>query len=279
MGIDQYPILELEQLVGVFVCHGLHFRDTVSTLSGEVCDARRVFPKAMFLALSLTILSYILPMLIGVGLMKDGVSWLWQPGYYQSLAGEIGGSWLSTWMLLAATVAIIGQFQALLSSTAYGVLAMSECGWLPIAVGIRSSHGTPSLGITLSVLAVILQSGLGFMDIIKYLNVVYCIAQLLEFGAFLVIRYYHPMLKRPFRVPLGFKSCCVMLIPPTILMSTVMLLPFVERELNVIWFLISVVVGGNTLYLVVELMRYFKVADFRRQPPIHIDEFLTVYAH
>ncbi len=46
----------------------LNYWDSVSTLSGEVQNARVVMPKAMMTALGVTCLGYLLPLAVGIGI-------------------------------------------------------------------------------------------------------------------------------------------------------------------------------------------------------------------
>lgn len=58
---------------------------------------------------------------------------------------QVGGHWLSWWMVAAAAVSQIGQFEAEMSSDSFQLLGMSERGFLPKALGRRSKHDTPTV--------------------------------------------------------------------------------------------------------------------------------------
>ena len=54
-------------------------------------------------------------------------------------------------------------------------------------------------GIILSSLGVLALSCLSFVEIVELLNAIYCLAELLEFAAFVWLRVKQPDLKRPYR--------------------------------------------------------------------------------
>ena len=60
---------------------------------------------------------------------------------------QIGGHWLSWWMVAAAAVSQIGQFEAEMSSDSFQLLGMAERGFLPKVLGKRSKHDTPTVSL------------------------------------------------------------------------------------------------------------------------------------
>ncbi len=70
---------------------------------------------------------------------------------------------------------------------------------MPRALGRRSRHGTPTAGILLSSVGVLALTSFSFVDIVELLNAVYCLAELLEFAAFVALRITAPALPRPYR--------------------------------------------------------------------------------
>ena len=68
---------------------------------------------------------------------------------------QVGGAWLSWWVVAAAAVSQIGQFEAEMSSDSFQLLGMAERGFLPAALAKRSKHDTPTLGVILSSLGIL----------------------------------------------------------------------------------------------------------------------------
>ncbi len=139
---------------------------------------------------------------------------------------QVGGQWLAVWVVIAAACSSIGQFQAEMASDSYLLQGMSERGFLPKILSYRSRHDTPTLGILLSSLGIILISTLDFVSIVEMLNAMYCLSELLEFAAFIWLRIKAPQLHRPFRIPLPTWAVVIMLLPASCLLvrSTI---PFV----------------------------------------------------
>jgi amino acid transporter len=71
------------------------------------------------------------------------------------------------------------------------------------------------------------------MQIVELLNIVYCLAELLEFAAFVNLRVKAPHLRRPFRVPLPTWGCVLMLTPATALLLMLIMQPILDLDLMV----------------------------------------------
>jgi amino acid transporter len=100
---------------------------------------------------------------------------------------------------------------------------MADMGILPSVFGTRSSHGTPTVGILLSLLGtLLLLSFMSFSDIMQSANALYGLGMLLELAAFLHLRLRAPHLHRPFRIPMGFFGCLLMCSPPCALLLFVL---------------------------------------------------------
>ena len=65
-------------------------------------------------------------------------------------------------------------------------------------------------------------------QIVELLNVVYCLAELTEFAAFVWLRIAAPDLHRPYRVPLPTWACALMLLPASCLLLTLLILPILS---------------------------------------------------
>lgn len=80
------------------------------------------------------------------------------------------------------------------------------------------------------------EAGLSFFlcaQIVELLNIVYCLAELTEFAAFIHLRLKAPNLRRPFRVGLPTWGCILMLTPATMLLFTLILQPIMDLDLMV----------------------------------------------
>ncbi len=280
IGMDNPPRVGSEELLALFnvLFWNLNNWDTVSTIAGEVSNARKVIPKALITALIVTTLAYVMPLAVGTGVMKDTSDMsVWEPGYFQKIAFSVGGNWLSLWVLLAASVSVIGQFQALVSSCSYQLQGMAELGWLPKKFAQKSVHDTPTVGLGIALVIVLILTQLQFIDILQYLNVVYACAQAIEFSAFLYMRYRYPSIRRPFRVPLNFIGCCVLMILPFCFISIIVFLPVLTGRWDIVIFCVTALVLSVLSYVVIEIARARGWWEFTRSPPQNIDEVILFH--
>ncbi|KAA8542871.1 hypothetical protein F0562_024023 [Nyssa sinensis] len=100
----------------------LNFWDNVSTLAGEVDRPQKTFPVALFSAVILTCLAYIIPLLAVTGSVTVDQS-EWEAGFFADAAQMISGKWLKFWIEVGAVLSAIGLFEAQLSSSVYQLLA------------------------------------------------------------------------------------------------------------------------------------------------------------
>lgn len=231
----------------------LNYWDSVSTLAGEVDQPHKTFPKALGWAVVLVVAFYLVPTMAALGVTTDMNDW--SLGYYGKVAEKVGGRWLALWVVLAAAASQIGQFQAEMSSDSYQLQGMAERGFLPRALAGRSSHGTPTWGILLSALGVCCLAFFNFLEIVELLNAIYCLAELLEFAAFVWLRIKAPHLPRPYRIPLPTWGVILMLLPASTLLLVVLFLPFINGNWVVVGCTLAAMVGGTVLYYLLHLAK------------------------
>ena len=116
----------------------LNYWDKASTLAGEVENPSKTFPKALFGAVVLVVLSYLIPLLAGTGATNSAPS-EWSDGYFAEVGMLIGGYWLKWWIQIAAAMSNMGLFEAEMSGDAFQLLGMSEMGMLPAIFASRSA--------------------------------------------------------------------------------------------------------------------------------------------
>lgn len=254
----------------------LNYWDAVSTLAGEVQDPGRTFPRALAGAVVLVMASYLLPLLVGLGVTKDPSAW--QLGFFTTLGKQVGGTWLAWWVVAAAAVSQVGQFEAEMSSDSYQLQGMSERGFLPSVFNRRSKYGTPTWGILASSIGV---AGIVFLDfgqIVELLNSVYCLGQLLEFVAFIWLRIRHPSLHRPYRIPLPTWGCIAMLLPACLLLMVLLIVPWATGEVPVILFTFGTMGLGALLYPAIQAARRRRLIAFEGTTVTEFKEMLyTMY--
>lgn len=117
----------------------LNYWDSASSFAGEVENPGKTYPRALLACVTLVVLCYGLPILVGTGATsvaaaaaaaaaesgQEGVRWsLWVDGYFAEVAEAIAGRWLRVWVVLAAAAANIGLFEAEMTSDALQVMGM-----------------------------------------------------------------------------------------------------------------------------------------------------------
>ncbi|KAL1807096.1 hypothetical protein ACET3Z_030164 [Daucus carota] len=157
-----------------------------------------------------TCLGYIIPLMAVTGAVNADQT-EWEVGYMANAARTISGQWLKYWIEVGAILAGIGAFEAQLSSCSYQLLGMAELGILPKFFGLRLKYvGTPWVGILLSTVISFGVSHLDFTVIIGAANFLYSLGMLLEFSAFIWLRWKFPALERPYRVPMRLPALVIM---------------------------------------------------------------------
>ena len=259
-----------------------NYWDTVSTLAGEVKRPSRTFPRALGFAVVLVIFSYLLPLLVGIGVVggSAGGDDEWKLGFFATVARGVGGPVLAWSVVLAAAVSQLGQFEAEMTTDSYQLLGMAERGFLPEAFSKRSEHGTPTLAIVFSSIGIVIIGSLDFLLIVEMLNLLYCLAEMLVFASFIKLRYDFPDLKRPFRVPLGTVGCVVMVAPATVLLLVMVVLPVVRGRWGVVLWVVVASVCGAALYPLLQDLRDRGSLRFVPSTPDDFHVFLhSLYSH
>jgi amino acid transporter len=123
--------------------------EQLSTVAEEVENPQRAYPRALALVVPLSVAAYFLPTFAG---LASAGSWeKWHTGFFSDAAHTIGGTWLGTWMTVAAMVCNIALLNSTMLTTTRMPFAMAEDGYLPAAL-IRKHprYGTPLLAIAVS---------------------------------------------------------------------------------------------------------------------------------
>src|SRR5208337_2784984 len=123
--------------------------EQLSTVAEEVENPQRAYPRALALVVPLSMAAYFLPTL--AGLASAGEWQNWHTGFFSDVARSIGGSWLGTWMTLAAMVGNVALLNSTVLTTTRMPFAMAEDGYLPSALTRKhAKYGTPWLAIVVS---------------------------------------------------------------------------------------------------------------------------------
>jgi amino acid transporter len=173
--------------------------DTPTTTLGETREPGRSFRRAMWVALPLITLAYVLPVAIA---LASGGDWArWDTGYWPVVAERVGGPWLAHLVTAGAVVAAAGLFLSLLLTNSRLPYALARDGQMPAALArLHPRFGTPWAAVILSSVGYSVCAFWSFKDLIVLNIWLYSIALILEMAAFVALRRREPALPRPWRV-------------------------------------------------------------------------------
>lgn len=175
--------------------------DNVSTYAGEVNEPSRNYPRALMLALLLSITVYLLPLLTGIAISTDPGIWSENAGWPE-LSQLVGGPWLA---FLVAAVALVSGWSLLNSQVLYVSrlpYVMAVEGWLPSWLAhVAPKTGVPVVALMACGLVSALFALLTFGELVILEILIYGGALLLQYLALLVLRWKKADMPRPFRVP------------------------------------------------------------------------------
>jgi len=175
----------------------------IGSLAGEVREPRTAFPRAMVMLIVLLVVTYAVPIFLGVALQPDLSQW--QEGYFSTLLASIA-PWLGVSITVGSSVAMLSGGLTSMAVYARFIAAAAAEGYLPLPLlGMQrvTRFKTPVpaillLGCTTLALSTVSFAGLLALD--TTLNVV---STVLVVASFLRLRLARPDLPRPFEVPLG----------------------------------------------------------------------------
>ena len=188
--------------------------DTPSTVLGETRAPEHAFRRALFLALPVIALAYVLP--VGLALATGATDWkTWETGKLPVIATAIGGAWLGHAIAAGAVVSTAGLFAALLLTNSRLPYVLARDGRMPARLGaIHPRFGTPWAAVLLSAALYAAFAVFSFKELIV-LNVwLYSLTLLVELAAFVRLRVSEPALPRPWRVPGGLAGAWAVAAPP-----------------------------------------------------------------
>ncbi len=190
--------------------------DNASTVAQEVENPRRNYPRAMIAAITLTTVTYILPLaaMALAGLPTTSFS----TGDWATAAKALGGPILGMAVVAGGCITGIGMFNALVMSYTRLPMAMAEDGMLPFVFARRNRRGVPWVSVLVCGLAWALALDLPFDRLISIDLILYGSGLLLEFAALIVLRLREPHLERPFKAG-SLAVACLLGIGPAVLIA------------------------------------------------------------
>ncbi len=173
--------------------------DTPSTVLGETRRPETAYRRALWWALPVISLAYVVP--VAAGLSAAGDWRTWQTGYWPVVAKAVGGPWLAGLVVAGAVTATAGLFLSLVLTNSRLPYALALQGQLPRWLAVTHARtGVPWASVLLSSAVYSVCAFWSFKELIV-LNVwLYSLTLLLELAAFVALRLREPALPRPWRV-------------------------------------------------------------------------------
>jgi amino acid transporter len=216
LGVAPTHLTKTDLLGGILIAMWNYMGwDNASTIAGDVNDARRTYARAMTIALTVVVLTYIVPI---VAVAHAGIpSSAWETGSWVTFAGRLGGQKLALFMTAAGVVAALSTFNTLVMSLSRLPYAMARDGFLPKVFAKENARGAPWVAIIVCATFWGLAMVLGFEATVLLDVLITGLSILLEFAALIALRIKEPNLARPFRVRGGYAGVILLSIPPAAL--------------------------------------------------------------
>jgi amino acid transporter len=189
--------------------------DAPTTTLGETREPGPSFRRAVWVALPLITLAYVLPVAASLSAVEGWEDW--ETGHWPAVAAAIGGPWLAHLVTVGAVVATAGLFLSLLLTNSRLPYALAVAGQLPPALArLHPLTGTPWSAVVLSSVAYSFCAFWSFKELIVLNIWLYSITLVLELAAFVALRLREPGLPRPWRVGGGAAGMWLVAVLPSL---------------------------------------------------------------
>jgi amino acid transporter len=221
--------------------------DSIGCIAGEVKDPERTYPLAMLIALAMTSMIYILPLAVAICLNDDYINW--SDGYFTIIAHEGIGEWLGLWMMFSGLFSALGMFNVLLATSARAMQGVASLGMAPAFLKLEHpKYATPHMAIYVNcIFIVFINWFLQFGAIVELDSFLYACKLILEFCAFLYLKYSEPNMVRPYQVPYGTTGAWLVSLPPMCLAMTMLFM----ASSRTIYLASAATLAGTCLYVLI----------------------------
>jgi amino acid transporter len=190
--------------------------DAPSTTLGEARSPERAYRLALFIALPVIALGYVLP--VGIGLASGATEWTaWDTGTLPAIAAAIGGAWLGDLVAAGAVLSTAGLFLSLLLTNSRLPYVLARDGLLGASLGrLHPRFGTPWAAVLISSACYAAFAVFSFKELIVLNIWLYSLSLIVELAAFVWLRVAHPAMHRPWRVPGGLNGMLAAALTPMV---------------------------------------------------------------
>jgi len=180
----------------------------------EIVDTEHSYPKVLAIFVPFGVAVLVIPMLIG--LAADPNWSQWGPAQFAQVGFVLGGAWLSGAVSTAAQISLLALFTSELLILSRLPYAMARDGLLPKRfTRLHPRYGTPvGLLVVQALVLSVLTYFWKFLDILVFATWIALPPYLLNFVLPFIIRWRHPDLRGPFRIPGGMPGLLLVTIAP-----------------------------------------------------------------
>jgi len=242
--------------------------DNTSTVSGEIDNPRRNYPRALALTIPLVTLAYLLPVVGGLSAAPDWAGWT--AGYFPEVAANIGGKWLGAWLAIGGLVSAIGLFSAIMLSISRLPFVMAEDGYFPKAITkLHPKFETPYISIIVCATIYSFFTLSAFSSLVVVDVMLYSMALTLEFVALIALRIKAPTMKRPFKVPGGWWGVFLICFFPACVLALAVISTVQEEGIQALYLSIGAIATTPVAYLIAKTV--FKKGQPSVEVPVEFE--------
>jgi len=165
---------------------------------------------------------FLLPVIIGLSVSTNRSEWT--TGFFVDIARHIH-PWLGYWVLIGAMLTNFGLYNGGLAASSRAMWAMGEFGHLPTCFNWTwERYNTPWVSIVFSGIVNIFLVSFEFKFLVQIDVFLDVLTLVLEFAAFLWMRYKEADAERPFKIPGGMVGAWLVVIPKVIVIGVTLAL-------------------------------------------------------
>ncbi|KAJ0394122.1 hypothetical protein ATCC90586_001008 [Pythium insidiosum] len=187
-----------------------------SVFGGQVANPARVYSRAIWITVALTVAVYTLP--IPATLVSKGAHWTeFTRGAYVHAAATVGGSFLRGVMILSTVCSNVGLFMSSLFCKAFEVAGMADSRLVPLSFAARNrAFGSPHNSLLVTMALTLALSVVEVETLLPVTNTFAALVTLVIFVSAIRLRRSLPYIPRPTRVPGGLVGVVLLSVIPTI---------------------------------------------------------------
>jgi amino acid transporter len=193
--------------------------DSLSTVSEEVDQPERNFPKALLICVPIVAAIYLVPVIVGLRFSPDTTKWA--DGTWPLIARDVGGQWLGSWISLAGLASPIALFVTALLAASRIPFVLAEDRFFPKPLlKVHPRFHTPWIAVILCGLIYAVLAGLfTFVQLIEINVTLYSAAVIVELVALAALRRKEPNLARPYRIAGGAAGLAAIVVLPLLVIA------------------------------------------------------------